>query len=59
MQTKKRSIIDVTFELNGAPETLANKYLREAARHLADNGLFTGDSEMTVEEWSFDIQDKP
>ena len=56
--TKMRLIIDVTYQNHGEPVEVLHALLCNAAEHLADNGLLSGESDAAVTcctHWTEDV----
>lgn len=53
---KIRLTIDVTYDTNDTCTSALIDLLEDAATHLAENGLFTGERAATVETWNSSTQ---
>ena len=57
MKVSLKLEIRVEYECNGVSHAELVSALHLAARHLADNGLLTGENEAEVESWDCDVTD--
>ena len=55
-QVKLRLTLDITYDLNGVEEGCMREHMKDIARVAAGNGLMTGETPATVDEWTAKVE---